>query len=102
MYNDIEKRAGKKSDLSSLSKQTIELQKNQLDRAKAPLSLIHIQMCIRDRDYGVIVCIDENKNRLKIYSCMLQVGYLQKDVYKRQLFEQATVVNDSKYSGIGT
>lgn len=35
MYNDIEKRAGKKSDLSSLSKQTIELQKNQLDRAKA-------------------------------------------------------------------
>lgn len=37
MYNDIEKRAGKKSDLSSLSKQTIELQKNQLDRAKAPI-----------------------------------------------------------------
>lgn len=35
MYNDIEKRTGKKSDLSSLSKQTIELQKNQLDRAKA-------------------------------------------------------------------
>lgn len=37
MYNDIEKRAGKKSDLSSLSKQTIELQKNQLDRAKTPI-----------------------------------------------------------------
>lgn len=37
MYNDIEKRAGKKSDLSSLSKQTIELQKNQLDRAKSPI-----------------------------------------------------------------
>lgn len=37
MYNDIEKRAGKKSDLSSLSKQTIELQKNQLDRAKVPI-----------------------------------------------------------------
>lgn len=37
MYNDIEKRVGKKSDLSSLSKQTIELQKNQLDRAKAPI-----------------------------------------------------------------
>ena len=37
MYNDIEKRSGKKSDLSSLSKQTIELQKNQLDRAKAPI-----------------------------------------------------------------
>ena len=37
MYNDIEKRAGKKSELSSLSKQTMELQKNQLDRAKAPI-----------------------------------------------------------------
>lgn len=37
MYNDIEKRAGKKSDLSSLSKQTIELQKNQLYRAKTPI-----------------------------------------------------------------
>lgn len=37
MYNYIEKRAGKKSDLSSLSKQTIELQKNQLDRVKAPI-----------------------------------------------------------------
>lgn len=37
MYNNIEKRAGKKSELSSLSKQTMELQKNQLDRAKAPI-----------------------------------------------------------------
>ena len=37
MYNNIEKRAGKKSELSSLSKQTIELQKNQLYRAKAPI-----------------------------------------------------------------
>lgn len=37
MYSNIEKRAGKKSELSSLSKQTIELQKNQLDRAKAPI-----------------------------------------------------------------
>lgn len=37
MYNNIEKRIGKKSDLSSLSKQTMELQKNQLDRAKAPI-----------------------------------------------------------------
>ena len=36
-YNNIEKRAGKKSELSSLSKQTMELQKNQLDRAKAPI-----------------------------------------------------------------
>lgn len=37
MYNNIEKRAWKKSELSSLSKQTMELQKNQLDRAKAPI-----------------------------------------------------------------
>lgn len=37
MYNNIKKRAGKKSELSSLSKQTMELQKNQLDRAKAPI-----------------------------------------------------------------
>ena len=37
MYNNIEKRAGKKSELSSLSRQTMELQKNQLDRAKAPI-----------------------------------------------------------------
>lgn len=37
MYNNIEKRAKKKSELSSLSKQTMELQKNQLDRAKAPI-----------------------------------------------------------------
>ena len=37
MYNNIEKRTGKKSELSSLSKQTMELQKNQLDRAKAPI-----------------------------------------------------------------
>lgn len=37
MYNNVEKRAGKKSELSSLSKQTMELQKNQLDRAKAPI-----------------------------------------------------------------
>lgn len=37
MYNNIQKRAGKKSELSSLSKQTMELQKNQLDRAKAPI-----------------------------------------------------------------
>lgn len=37
MYNSIEKRAGNKSELSSLSKQTMELQRNQLDRAKAPI-----------------------------------------------------------------
>lgn len=37
MYNDIEKRVNKKPELSSLSKQTMELQKGQLERAKAPI-----------------------------------------------------------------
>ncbi len=37
MYNDIEKKTNKKPELSSLSKQTMQLQKNQLDRAKAPI-----------------------------------------------------------------
>lgn len=37
MYNDIEKRSNKKPELSSLSKQTMELQKDQLERAKAPI-----------------------------------------------------------------
>ena len=36
MYNNIEKRV-KESKLDSLSKYTMELQKNQLDRAKAPI-----------------------------------------------------------------
>lgn len=47
MYNNIEKRAGKKSKLSSLSKQTMELQKNQLDRAKAPI--LQVMKNITDR-----------------------------------------------------
>lgn len=47
MYNNIEKRAGKKSELSSLSKQTMELQKNQLDRAKAPI--LQVMKNITDR-----------------------------------------------------
>ena len=37
MYNSLEKRVNKKPELSSLSKQTMELQKNQIDRAKAPI-----------------------------------------------------------------
>ena len=37
MYNGIEKRVNKKPELSSLSKQTMELQKGQLERAKAPI-----------------------------------------------------------------
>lgn len=37
MYNDIEKKANKKPSMSSLSKQTIQLQSAQLERAKAPI-----------------------------------------------------------------
>lgn len=37
MYNDIEKKANKKPGMSSLSKQTMQLQSAQLQRAKAPI-----------------------------------------------------------------
>lgn len=37
MYNDIEKKANKKPEMSSLSKQTMQLQAAQLERAKAPI-----------------------------------------------------------------
>lgn len=37
MYNDIEKKANKKPNMSSLSKQTMQLQSAQLERAKAPI-----------------------------------------------------------------
>ena len=37
MYNDIEKKANKKPSMSSLSKQTMQLQSAQLERAKAPI-----------------------------------------------------------------
>lgn len=37
MYNDIEKKANKKQNMSSLSKQTMQLQSAQLQRAKAPI-----------------------------------------------------------------
>ena len=37
MYNDIEKKANKKPGMSSLSKQTMQLQAAQLERAKAPI-----------------------------------------------------------------
>lgn len=36
-YNNIEKKMNKKPEMSSLSKQTMQLQKAQLDRAKAPI-----------------------------------------------------------------
>ena len=37
MYNDIEKKTNKKPNMSSLSKQTMQLQSAQLQRAKAPI-----------------------------------------------------------------
>ena len=37
MYNDIENKANKKPSMSSLSKQTMQLQSAQLERAKAPI-----------------------------------------------------------------
>ena len=37
MYNDIEKKTNKKPRMSSLSKQTMQLQSAQLERAKAPI-----------------------------------------------------------------
>lgn len=37
MYNNIEKKANKKPGMSSLSKQTMQLQSAQLERAKAPI-----------------------------------------------------------------
>lgn len=37
MYNNMEKRMGKNPEMSSLSKQTAQLQKAQIDRAKAPI-----------------------------------------------------------------
>lgn len=37
MYNDIEKKANKKPNMSSLSKQTMQLQSAQLEHAKAPI-----------------------------------------------------------------
>lgn len=97
MYNNIEKRAGKKSELSSLSKQTMELQKNQLDRAKAPI--LQAMKNITDRqerqhqieDYAVQIKHNCGKDRFdsgkslwksyttggkgKVSNLMLDTGY---------------------------
>lgn len=85
MYNNIEKRAGKKSELSSLSKQTMELQKNQLDRAKAPI--LQAMKNITDRqerqhqieDYAAQIKHNCGKDRFdkgKVSSLMLDAGYV--------------------------
>lgn len=86
MYNNIEKRAGKKSELSSLSKQTMELQKNQLDRAKAPI--LQAMKNITDRqerqhqieDYAAQIKHNCGKDRFyngkgKVSNYMLDLGY---------------------------
>lgn len=65
MYNDIEKRAGKKSELSSLSKQTMELQKNQLDRAKAPI--LQAMKNITDRQ--------EKQHQIEDYAAQIKHNY---------------------------
>lgn len=86
MYNNIEKRAVKKSELSSLSKQTMELQKNQLDRAKAPI--LQAMKNITDRqerqhqieDYAAQIKHNCGKDRFargkgKVSNLMLDTGY---------------------------
>lgn len=84
MYNNIEKRAGKKSELSSLSKQTMELQKNQLDRAKAPI--LQAMKNITDRqerqhqieDYAAQIKHNCGKDRFdkgKVSNSTLDLGY---------------------------
>ena len=108
MYNDIEKRAGKKSDLSSLSKQTIELQKNQLDRAKAPI--LQAMKNITDRqekqhqieDYAAQIKHNCGKDRFdkgksfwksyttggkgKVSNLMLDTGYALPALLETQMF----------------
>lgn len=65
MYNNIEKRAGKKSELSSLSKYTMELQKNQLDRAKAPI--LQAMKNITDRQ--------ERQHQIEDYAAQIKHNY---------------------------
>lgn len=65
MYNNIEKRAEKKSELSSLSKQTMELQKNQLDRAKAPI--LQAMKNITDRQ--------ERQHQIEDYAAQIKHNY---------------------------
>lgn len=65
MYNNIEKRAGKKSELSSLSKQTMKLQKNQLDRAKAPI--LQAMKNITDRQ--------ERQHQIEDYAAQIKHNY---------------------------
>lgn len=104
MYNDIEKRAGKKSDLSSLSKQTIKLQKNQLDRAKAPI--LQAMKNITDRqekqhqieDYAAQIKHNCGKDRFdsgkgKVSNLMLDTGYALPALLETLMFNNWSVEN---------
>ena len=63
MYNNIEKKMNKKSGLSSLSKQTAQLQKMQVDRAKAPILQAMKQITDRQQAQHEIQSYNCGKNR---------------------------------------
>lgn len=63
MYNNIEKKMNKKSGLSSLSKQTAQLQKMQVDRAKAPILYAMKQITDRQQIQHEIQNYNCGKNR---------------------------------------
>ena len=63
MYNNIEKKMNKKSGLSSLSKQTAQLQKMQVDRAKAPILQAMKQITDRQQIQHEIQNYNCGKNR---------------------------------------
>lgn len=63
MYNNIEKKMNKKPGLSSLSKQTAQLQKMQVDRAKAPILQAMKQITDRQQAQHEIQSYNCGKNR---------------------------------------
>ena len=63
MYNNIEKKMNKKPGLSSLSKQTAQLQKMQVDRAKAPILQAMKQITDRQQIQHEIQNYNCGKNR---------------------------------------
>lgn len=114
MYNDIEKKANKKPSMSSLSKQTMQLQSAQLERAKAPI--LQAMKNITDRqekqhqieDYAVQFKANCGKDRFangkgmwegvkdsfnnwiksgkgKVSNAMLDTGYMIPAVLEKQM-----------------
>lgn len=63
MYNNIEKKMNNKPGLSSLSKQTAQLQKMQVDRAKAPILQAMKQITDRQQAQHEIQSYNCGKNR---------------------------------------